>query len=86
MLMGAQLKYLVCESSKGGSNAKSALGKGLHLKHAHRAIPDDRLAVLQLCLEALQRLRTNIQALHTCTDMSAQVATQASTAPVARIA
>lgn len=66
--MNAQLEYLVRESSKGGGDAKSTLGKGLHLKHAHGAVPDDRLAVLQLCLEALERVRTNIQALHICTD------------------
>ena len=64
------LQYLVAEGSKGGGNAESALGKGLHLKHAHRAVPDDSLAVLQLCLEALQGVWANVQALHTRTDMS----------------
>ena len=64
------LQYLVGEGGKGGGNAKSALGKGLHLKHAHGAVPNDSLTVLQLCLEALQGFWTNVQALYTCTDMS----------------
>ena len=65
----AILHYLIAEGSKGGGNAESALSKGVHLKHAHRAVPDDSLAVLQLCLEALQGIWADVQALHTCTDM-----------------
>ena len=45
--------HLVGQVSKSMCNAKSALGKGLHLKDAHGAIPDHTFAALQLCLKGL---------------------------------
>ena len=45
-------------------NTKGTLGKGLHFKHPHGAVPDHAPAVLQLRLERLQGIWANIQTLH----------------------
>ena len=40
---------------------KGTLGEGVHFKHAHRTVPDDRLALVQFLLEGGDGVRSDVQ-------------------------
>merc|ERR1712216_753972 len=52
----------VGDVGQGVGNVEGALGEGLELEHAHGAVPDNSLAIGQLLLDHLGRLRAVVQA------------------------
>ena len=49
------------EVGEGVRDGEGSLGEGIHLEDAHRAVPDDGLALVEFGLEALDRVRTDVE-------------------------
>ena len=60
----SQKHYLSGNVSQSLGNGVCAVSKGLHFKHTHGSIPDDRLGILKSSLELLHRLGSNVQSLY----------------------